>query len=96
MNSNLRAEVDGFFGFKTVGDLISTLVTAVIVAGALAMLIYFVYGGLTWLTAGGDKAKVDSAQKTITNAVIGLIIVITAYALFKLVIGFLGLNQLAP
>jgi len=34
------------------------------VIGGLAFIIYFLLGGLSWLTAGGDKAKVESATKT--------------------------------
>jgi len=53
---------------------------------ALAMvgtifLIYVVIGGYTYLTAQGEEEKQTRAIKTITAAVIGLIVVLTAYSI---------------
>lgn len=43
--------------------------------GAIA-LVFLIWGGVQFITAGGDSGKVDNARKTILNAVIGIIIVI--------------------
>lgn len=59
---------------------------ALVVAGGLAFLVYFLQGGLEWITAGGDKAKIESAQKKITGGLIGLAILVTSFA----IIGLLG------
>jgi TRAP-type C4-dicarboxylate transport system permease small subunit len=40
-----------------------------------------IYGGIQWMTAEGDESKVEKAHKTITQAVIGLVIVLAAYAI---------------
>ena len=69
---------------------------ALVIVGGLAFLIYFILGGLQWITSGGDKAKVEQAQKQITNGLTGLIIVVAAYAVFVLIKNFLGLNQALP
>ncbi|MDD4412119.1 MAG: hypothetical protein PHR00_00480 [Patescibacteria group bacterium] len=39
------------------------------------------YAGYNWMTAQGDKAKVDKAQKILVTAVIGLIIIVAVYAI---------------
>jgi len=49
-------------------------------------------GGLTWITAGGDKTKLEKARDQITQAIIGLIIVGATYALASLVAHFFGLK----
>lgn len=66
------------------------------VIGGLAFIIYFLLGGLSWLTAGGDKAKVESAQKQITNAVIGLAIILVSYAIILFIQEALDVNILQP
>lgn len=66
------------------------------VIGGLAFIIYFLLGGLSWLTAGGDKAKVESAQKQITNAVIGLAIILVSYAIILFIEVSLDVNILKP
>ncbi|MFH1412600.1 MAG: hypothetical protein ABIG10_01035 [bacterium] len=44
-------------------------------------LILMIYGGITWMTAGGNDEKVAKARKLLVAAVIGLIIVLSAYAI---------------
>lgn len=57
----------------------------------LVLLVLFVVGGLMWMTSGGSADKIKKARGLLINAVIGLIIVILAYALTDLVIG--GLEE---
>lgn len=66
------------------------------IVGGLAFLIYFLLGGLNWLTAGGDKTKVESAQKHITNAIIGLAIILVSYAIILFIQEVLDVNILQP
>ena len=40
-----------------------------------------IYGGIVWMTAQGNQEKVSKAKELITEAIIGLIIVIAAYAI---------------
>ncbi len=39
------------------------------------------YAGYTWMTAGGDVSKVETAKKTIRNAIIGLVLIASAWAI---------------
>ena len=47
--------------------------------------IALIIGGYQYLTAYGDEEKHKNAQKTITFAVIGLIIAITAFGIVKII-----------
>lgn len=47
----------------------------------LVAVVMIIIGGFTWLTAGGNEEKVDKAKKIISAAVIGLIIVLLAWAI---------------
>lgn len=40
-----------------------------------------IYGGYEWMMARGSAEQVDKARETIKNAIIGLIIVVAAYAI---------------
>ncbi|MCK5060946.1 hypothetical protein KAR28_00180 [Candidatus Parcubacteria bacterium] len=44
------------------------------------------YGGFVWMTAGGNEDRVAKAKKIITAGAIGLIIVISAFAITSFVI----------
>lgn len=44
-------------------------------------------GGFKWMTAGGNDDKVGEAKKLIVAGVIGLIIILAAYAIAQFVLG---------
>jgi len=63
----------------------STLVGGIInialyVGGGIAVL-YLIYGGITYVTAGADQEKATQARTTIVNAIIGIIIIALALVL---------------
>ena len=45
-----------------------------------------IYAGFLWTTAGGDADKVERAQKTIRNAIVGLIIIVLSWAFVSYII----------
>jgi len=79
-------------GGTVIGSLISNIVGLLFMFAFLLTLLYLLMGGLQWITAGGDKTQLESARNKITNAIVGLIIVAAAYAIFTLVGQFLGLD----
>ena len=50
------------------------------------MLILFLYAGFLWLTAAGNDDKVADAKKILYNAVLGTLIILSAYALSSFII----------
>ena len=62
-----------------------------IVAFVLAFL-FLIVGGIRWITAGGDEKGVAGARGMITGALIGLVIVLVAFALIRLVETFFGFD----
>ncbi|MFA5128279.1 MAG: LamG-like jellyroll fold domain-containing protein [Patescibacteria group bacterium] len=55
----------------------------------IVALVLILYGGFVWMTAGGDEEKIQKAKKILVNAVIGLIIILSAYAIASFVINTL-------
>jgi len=67
------------------GSLISAGIQLFIFVSALAMLIYMLLGAYEWIISGGDKDRLSKAQLKITNAVVGLIVVIVVLSVFCIV-----------
>jgi len=67
---------------KIVGLIISFL--------GVILVLYIIWAGFIWMTAGGDTKKVDDAKAKIKNAVIGIIIVFAAYAITTFVTNHLS------
>jgi succinate dehydrogenase/fumarate reductase cytochrome b subunit len=79
-------------GGAGLGALISQLVGALFMAGFLLALVYLLIGGISWITSGGDKTKLEKARDQITNSIIGIIVVAAAWAISVLVANFFGLD----
>lgn len=73
------------------GIFISNLLGLLIGIAAVLLLVFLVWGGIEWILSGGEKAGVENARNKITNALIGLVIVVAAWAIFSLLKTFLGL-----
>lgn len=79
-------------GGVVIGSLISSLIGGFFIAAFILAFMYLLIGGVSWITSGGDKVKLEQARDKITNAIIGLIIVAAAWAVMTLVGQFLGLD----
>jgi len=63
----------------------NVLQLALSVLGVL-FVIFMIYGGYIWMTAAGNESKADKAKSIITQSILGLIIVVGAYAIAYFVI----------
>ncbi|MBI3955480.1 hypothetical protein HY338_03480 [Candidatus Gottesmanbacteria bacterium] len=63
------------------GSLLSATVSAVLIISALAAFIYLIWGGIQWITSGGDKSATEAARNRIQAAILGLFIVFAAWAI---------------
>ncbi len=77
------------------GDIIGVVGTIIdLVLGYLGLvfLVLTIYGGLIWMTAGGNPENVKKAKSLITNAVIGLFIIFASYGIAHLVFSLVGVQ----
>lgn len=58
-----------------------------------AALVIIVYGGFLWILSGGDPGRIDKGKKALTGAVIGVIIVLTAWLIINFILGILVQNK---
>jgi hypothetical protein len=61
------------------------IITLLFVVGIVIALAFLIYGGIKWILSGGDKAGVDAARKHIIAAIVGLVIVVTAFVILNFV-----------
>lgn len=83
------------YGAQTgLGNADARTTTATIIRSALGLLgivttCLIMYAGFKWMTAGGNEDDIATAKKTMTAAVIGLLIIMSAYAITTFVISSL-------
>ena len=55
--------------------------------------VHFLLGGIEWMTSGGDKTKVESAQHHLTSSIIGLIIVFASWSIWVIILQVTGISN---
>jgi TRAP-type C4-dicarboxylate transport system permease small subunit len=78
----------------TVPNIVQTGIRLVLVVASLVAFFFLVLGGIKWVTSGGDKEQTQKAQGQITAALVGLVIVFSAWAILRLVEAFFGISIL--
>lgn len=79
-------------GFSDITDAISNIMKLVFIIAVVLLLFYFIWGGMKWLTSGGDKAQTEAARSHLTAAIIGFAIVALAYAIVRFIGSFFGID----
>jgi hypothetical protein len=69
----------------------TAIMTLLGLAGVIAFL-YLLWGGIQWITAGGDKDALEKARRKLINALIGLAIVFSAYAILFILRTLFNIN----
>lgn len=82
---------DGEAGF---GKLMGRILNIVLVISALIVFMYLLWGGIEWITAGGDATKATAARTKITQSLTGLMVLASTVALFIMVQNFLDIEIL--
>jgi predicted permease len=88
----LSVTKSGSAGVDSISTLISAGFNIAIIIAIIFVFFMLIMGGYGWISAGGDKAKVEEARTRITNAIIGLAIVAAAWALINIIGQFFGLS----
>ena len=80
---------------KPINDIVGIIravIQFILVVAFVLAFVMLLIGGIRWITAGGDEKGVAGARNMITAALIGLVIVLVAYAIILLVETFFNVK----
>ena len=79
-----------------IGSLVTLFLNIAFVIAGLILLFFFVMGGIGMIASAGksDPQQLEQAQKTLTSAVIGFIVVFASYWIVKLIGGLIGMPNI--
>lgn len=69
---------------------VATVIKAVLALVGTIFLVLTIYAGILWMTAQGEETKVEKAKEIIKASIIGLVIIMSAYAITYFVTSKLG------
>ncbi|HSW90098.1 MAG TPA: hypothetical protein VLH19_04475 [Patescibacteria group bacterium] len=76
--------------------IIVTVWRTAVTLGGLALLVMLILGAFEWITAGGEKGKIQSAKDRITQSIIGMLVLVGTVAISIFIGTALGINLLQP
>ncbi|MEK7580568.1 MAG: pilin [Patescibacteria group bacterium] len=71
---------------KDIGPLAANLIKVVLGLVGVLALVMFIYGGILWMTSGGNEQKIKKGKDTLVWATLGLAIIFFSYAIVNFVL----------
>lgn len=73
-------------------DLFGNVISMAMALGGIVLLIMLLIGGFNLITAGAEAQKAEAAKKTITYAILGMVLVAVSYLILTLISNFTGVQ----
>lgn len=74
----------------------SNLLGVLTILGSIFFIVNFILGALSWITAGGDSGKIETARNRMMQSAIGLVIIVAAYGIIGIIGTIVGIDILNP
>ncbi len=71
---------------STVPEVINKLTRFALGIVGAVFLMYFIYGGFMWMTAGGESERIKKSHQALSQALIGIAVVVLSYSVIGFVI----------
>lgn len=92
INNPALGSLGGLNGVQFFSRLLPALMSMGFVGGVIIFTFMLIIGGIEWISSGGDKVAYENAKKRITNALIGITILLGFFAILSLVECFFGIG----
>jgi hypothetical protein len=73
-------------GSKDIRDTIASIINVALSLLGIIVVVIIIYGGFLWMTAGGNEEQLTKAKQWIFGGIIGLVIILSAYAIASFVV----------
>lgn len=67
------------------GAFIPKLINLGFIIAVIIFVFVLLWGGISWMTAGGDKQKIEDARGKVTSGIIGLFVVFFVFVIISVV-----------
>lgn len=82
-------------GYIFFGTITPKLIGLLLAFGAITFFFMFIWGAISWVLSGGDKAHVENAKNRVTSALIGIVLLASSFAIIGFIEKFFGINILS-
>lgn len=89
-NVGVVATGAGVSSQTSVNVIVSNVIKTGLSVVGLLFFVLMLFGGFNWMIARGNESQIEKSKNTVISAVVGLVIVLAAYAITALVGTFMG------
>lgn len=79
--SKVTPDKAGYLG----SNIVKFGITSLLILALLLSLFFLIWGGITWIMSGGDKAGVEAARNKIIYAIVGLVLVFLSFFIISVI-----------
>lgn len=76
----------------SISGIVTRIIQILLAVAGLIAVIFLIVGGFRYITAGGNEETAEAAKKTITNAIIGIVIIILSFVIVRVISNALAKN----
>lgn len=85
-----NCSIKGVAQITCIIPLVANVIRTVEALGAVALFVMLLAGGFNFLFSAGDQKKLEAARSTVTQAIVGIVIMSIAYLIIKTIELFTG------
>lgn len=82
-------------GVEFFQNVLPKAISLLFVGGVVIFFFVLLIGAIQWISSGGDKQALEGARGKISNALIGLVILFSTFAVIKLIEAFFHISILS-
>ena len=86
----------GVATLKCIPVVLQNVVNFLVMFSAVVAVFFIVWSGIKFVTSQGDQQKIESARKTMTWAIAGLVFILAAFFILNFIAQFTGVTSIAP
>lgn len=79
------------YDLSSISKIVSNGITILFVIATIASLFFLIFGGIKWITSGGDKAKLEESRNMLVAAAVGLAVTFLSFFILNFVLQLFGL-----
>jgi len=91
---NANCVVDGVATIQGIGCMLANVFSVVLTLIGLAGFVMIIYAAFIMLTSAGKSQQVEKSKNTITFAIIGIVLALSAFIIINLLASFTGIEIL--
>jgi hypothetical protein len=92
--SSVYTPAAGLGSSPTLSTLVNPIIANVLTISGIASFLVIIFAGFSFITANGDKAKTTQASQALTYGIIGLVVVVAAFLITRIIGAILGFKFL--